>query len=235
MKNKINALIVSVVISSSMPAYAVNSEDLVDIHKSHWAYIPVIKILDDYQLMSGYPDHTFRGNKTVNYYELSVIALDFIHFLEKEHKISLRPSEKVLNSYQDISLKSIPENHWAYNAVNELKDKYRIVLFPFESEDFHGDQSIDRYELALAIDLIISMYPSNSEKDRNPYAKIARKISNIGKDKYEKSAKKLSEQEIMVGYGENNDFHGEEKVTRYQLAATLNNAIEYIQKVSIIN
>jgi hypothetical protein len=212
------------------------SNDLVDLHKGHWAYNATTKLIDKYGLVQGFPDHTFRGEKGVNRYEFSVIILNLIKYLEDKQKVSLKPGGNISIDYKDKSLDDVPKNSWAQAAIMDLKDGYNLILSPPYEKTFGGNKNISRYELAYTIDKVISLFPNKDSLDRNPYIETSAepeiKIENkITPESWsEKSKKNIMDYKIMVGFGSKNDFKGLDEVNRYQLSIVLIKAIEYIEK-----
>lgn len=45
--------------------------EMVDLSPEHWAYRAVQELMEKYQVIDGYPDRTFRGNRTLTRYEFA--------------------------------------------------------------------------------------------------------------------------------------------------------------------
>ncbi len=201
------------------------SDDIVDLHKEHWAYSSTKKLIDNYDVLQGFPDHTFRGENLVNRYEFSVIILNLINYLSDKKKMNIRASIKPIEK----SFSDIPPNYWALKPVLELKEKYSIILSPPDEINFSGNKNINRYELAYGIDLVLNTVLSKNKLNRNPYEQLKEDLNNNNQSWDKKSEKNITNSKIMVGFGEKNDFSGNTEVNRYQLAVTLIKAIEYIE------
>ncbi|PKL76386.1 MAG: hypothetical protein CVV27_10525 [Candidatus Melainabacteria bacterium HGW-Melainabacteria-1] len=53
-------------------AYAFTpASEMVDLSPEHWAYRAVQELMEKYQVIEGYPDRTFRGNRTLTRYEFA--------------------------------------------------------------------------------------------------------------------------------------------------------------------
>ena len=50
---------------------AVSAAEMQDLPSNHWAYRAIRDLVERYGVMEGFPDRTFRGNKTVTRYELA--------------------------------------------------------------------------------------------------------------------------------------------------------------------
>ena len=64
----------------------------------------------------------------------------------------------------DVVFPDIPENHWAYNMVQDLAYKGIVVGYP--DGNFSGDRTLTRYEFAVALDRAISAGYINPELGR---------------------------------------------------------------------
>ncbi|MNS15915.1 hypothetical protein D3C72_475550 [compost metagenome] len=57
---------------TATPALALTPvSELKDVSPDHWAYNAIQTLVEKYQVMEGFPDRTFRGNKTMTRYELA--------------------------------------------------------------------------------------------------------------------------------------------------------------------
>jgi hypothetical protein len=218
------------------------SSELVDLHKNHWAYNATTKLIDKYSLIQGFPDHTFRGEKGVNRYELSVITGNVIKYLEEKRKISLKTNESIPEDYKNKSLGDIPKNNWARPAVVSLKDNYNLILSPPYENTFGGNKNITRQELAFTLDKLISLLKQDL-MDKNPYevpsAAPAIQKAEVPAKKItpeswaEQSIKNMINYKIMIGFSEKNDFKPLEEVNRYQLAIALVKTLDYIESIKV--
>lgn len=64
----------------------------------------------------------------------------------------------------DVVFPDVPENHWAYNMVQDLAYKGIVVGYP--DATFSGDRTLTRYEFAVALDRAISAGYMNPELGR---------------------------------------------------------------------
>jgi hypothetical protein len=54
------------------PAHAfVPANEMTDLSPDHWAYTAIQALVEKYQVLEGYPDKTFRGNRTLSRYEFA--------------------------------------------------------------------------------------------------------------------------------------------------------------------
>lgn len=64
----------------------------------------------------------------------------------------------------DVVFPDVPENHWAYNMVQDLAYKGIVVGYP--DGNFSGNRTLTRYEFAVALDRAISAGYMNPELGR---------------------------------------------------------------------
>ena len=110
-----------------------------DIPQSHWAYRNV-SLAASYDLMSGYRDGTFRGDKPMTRFEVA-LALSKI--------FPQTASQKSAPTFKDI-----PSAHWAYPAVETLAANG--IAKGYGDGTFRGDKNLTRYEGALIFTIVLS-------------------------------------------------------------------------------
>ncbi len=211
----------------------INSKELVDISKKHWAYNSVVKTVDTYKVMSCFVDHTFRGEDNVTRFELSIPILRLVKYLETNKRTSLkRLADEPADKYNRFS--DIDKNDSNFLTLAELKNDYQIVLLPPDQEKFSGKTLVTRYELAYSINCILASI-NNKNKASNPYKaekNINDSIADNKSDWIKNSVKLVSDNNIM-SLNAKKEFNGNDIITRYELANSLNNLIEYIDKNQI--
>ena len=107
------------------------------------AYPYVLKMVTSYEALSGYPDKTFRGRKTVSRMELAKILSQGFAYLEKRSPISLGEE----NPSTEVYFKDLPRGHWAYPFVVSLVNRYKVTA-GYPDKSFRPKQTITRFELA---------------------------------------------------------------------------------------
>ena len=115
-----------------------------DLQQNH----PVQKaaeVLKQCEIMEGYGDGTFRGDKTMNRYEIS---LTLSIFLDKTGALK--------NGTFKSNFSDVPEKHWAYSAVSKLASVE--LMEGYGDGTFRGDRNMTRYELALIISKMSDKY-----------------------------------------------------------------------------
>ena len=73
-------LLVFVLFAIVMTSSAFAALPPTDVQKTHWAYESIMKILDS-GLMEGYPDGSFRGQQTIDRYEMAVFVARLLDVL----------------------------------------------------------------------------------------------------------------------------------------------------------
>lgn len=203
------------------PSEHTPSEHLVDLSRSHWCYDCTVDILDKYKVMQGFSDHTFRGDRPINRYELASAVL-------KTHKHLLRQQGRSL-AYpeQDFPQVLLRDNHWARQDVIELIS-YRGLLSDW-AQDFEGTEVASREDLAYALSELIRVYKAQS----GSLAPAADRISDLGIDLPQRSPhytaiQQVLNQQLMSLYGDHT-FRAHQSVTRYALAASLCKLFEQVR------
>lgn len=112
-----------------------------DIPLKHWAREPV-RFLYEKKILSGYPDKSFRGKEIVDRYAFAVaLYKTFLYIVKKSYRLEDKMSEK--------EFKDVPKTHWARKAIVTLHN-YGI-LTGYADSTFRGQESVNRYELAMAL------------------------------------------------------------------------------------
>lgn len=218
------SLVISLISLLIFPISTYANDDIVDLQKNHWAYNSCIKATDKYKLMSVFPDHTFRGNKVINKFELSTITLKLIQILENDGLKSSVNINKI--DYPETFFEEVINDKTYSSSISDLRDKYNIYLGFTDELKFDGKKEINKTELSLYINSIINLFIGEKDLNKNPYA-------------YEKTT--ISKEELIKNTIEDlktrkilniTDKTGNEKVNRYELAVVLIKTLEYINNYS---
>lgn len=111
-----------------------------DVPVDHWASKAVDNVANRYQVMGGFSDSTFQGQKTLTRLELSVILGKIVFKIEGKEKYTVNPY------FEDVDRK-----HWAFKYVQKLVDMRMIAA----GGRLSGDEPVSRYEVALAMDMFL--------------------------------------------------------------------------------
>lgn len=116
--------------------------EFTDISK-HWAKDDIIK-LNEYGLIKGYDDGQFKPNNKVTRAEASTIVARLLEKAASREITETTEASSVREIYTDL-----PQTHWAFGRIMELKNKG--VLNGYEDGSFKPGNSIKRAEIAKII------------------------------------------------------------------------------------
>ncbi len=141
-------------LGSVTPSYAITSVDeLTDVSAQHWAYEALRDLVEKYDVIEGYPDHTFRGERAATRWELAAALNALIKAVgrdlarlgaEKANKSDLqtlaRLQEEFRNELNALQARTsaLEARAAAIEAKNEEQDT-RLTLL--EKTQLHGDMS----------------------------------------------------------------------------------------------
>ena len=118
-----------------------NQNSFSDVTQNDPAY-KAVELLNQYSIMEGYGNGTFRGTKEINRFELAAVLARFLD------KIGVNASSQAPN-FSDV-----PENHWAYNSIAKVSG----LMEGYGDGTFRGNNVMNRFELALIIAKIDKEY-----------------------------------------------------------------------------
>lgn len=141
-------------LGSMVPAHAITSVDeLSDVNRNHWAFDALRDLVEKYDVIEGYPDLTFKGNKAPSRWEMAAALNALIKTIgrdlarlgaEKADKRDLqtlaRLQEEFRNELNALSArtKALEDRAAAIEAKNDEQDN-RLTLL--EKTQIHGDFS----------------------------------------------------------------------------------------------
>jgi len=203
------------------------SKQFVDISQKHWAYSAIVDMVDNYKIIGGFPDHTFRGNKQVNRFELIVSTYKMLTKLEKLYNINLKAS----GSY-NIIIVDVPVSHWAYPAVQETINSYHVPTHEIKGGMFGGEEAINRYELAYTLVNLLQLIERTSNKIIDAQIDVSRKLQDLDENFWAASNVKLAlDRYGVMNAFEDVTFRGTNPVTRYELVASFEKIAQIIAKL----
>ncbi len=104
--------------------------EFVDVPESHWAY-EAIHYMANLGIITGYPDGTFKPDKSILRQEMAVIAYKVFNF------DGLRPATP---SYMDV-----PSSHWAYPIIETIAQS-KLMEDTSLNRRFRPEEALDRIE-----------------------------------------------------------------------------------------
>lgn len=115
---------------------ASNVKEFSDVPEGHWAYESVA-MLAKAGVSKGYGDGTFRGDKNITRYEVSMMIANI-------SKQQFTDVPEISNPFSDL-----PNDHWASEAVTILAAKG--INQGYGDGTFLGNRNITRYEMATML------------------------------------------------------------------------------------
>lgn len=144
-----------VFVGSMTSAHAITSVDeLTDVNQNHWAYEALRDLVEKYDVIEGYPDHTFRGERNATRWELAAALNALIKSVgrdlarlgaEKADKSDLETLAKLQDEFKNelaalqARTDALENRASAIEAKNAEQDQ-RLGLL--ERTQLHGDASL---------------------------------------------------------------------------------------------
>ena len=191
-------VLLALLLSMNTPAFSA-ANPFSDVPAGHWAYNAVTKLASD-GINQGYGDGTFRGDRSVNRYEVATMIARVLAIKS--------------NNFGDnaTDFPDVPSGHWARNSV-KLSSAAGISK-GYSDGSFRGDRNITRYEMAAVISRL--MFEKNKL-----LTKSAMPFSDVPAEHWAADfVKTLASQGLIEGYGDGT-FRGERNITRYETAIML--------------
>jgi hypothetical protein len=114
-----SAILATAILSFSAPSY---SSDYNDVPENHWAYKSLKKLADKYDFKLGYPDGTFRGNKTLSRYEVASLLVQLLEKLDKSK----------LNTEEVLEINKIEGDY--SNDIEKVKNNLAMKIQGMEDQ-----------------------------------------------------------------------------------------------------
>ena len=189
-----------------------------DIDVTHEVYPDVVKLVEDYKILAGFPDKTFRGEKILTRSEFAKALVGALSYVETESGLSLKALTSREVNFKDI----IPEN-WAYPFVLDLVSAYQIIS-GFPDGTFRGKSELNRYQVAVALAKAVSKVEQVSG-NLIEVKEIAVPDLPASHWAYASVQKLISAGIISVD--QDGFFKGKELVSRYELSSLLVKFIDF--------
>jgi hypothetical protein len=219
----------SLLLLTQMPGQAAEnappSAYLVDISAPHWCFDCVGRVVNDFRLMDGYADHTFRGDWKVTRYALAAIANKLLNQIRLTYNIDIQPQVQ-----RDTFVPALPE-HWAYPYVRTLLQEYSLTGLMFESARVaDGDQPATRKQVAYVLSELLMRAEKSSGRSLGEGIRMAEKSqdTDVRSPYTPYIAEALNRYQFMNLYHDHT-FRPENPINRYEMAAVLCRVTDLIQ------
>ncbi|MFN8670956.1 MAG: S-layer homology domain-containing protein [Candidatus Sericytochromatia bacterium] len=201
-----------------------NLESLVDVKTKHWCYPALKYVVEDLGVMEPKTSTRFMGDKLANRYELARTFYNAVKGLEKISEKSLKIKES--NAVSDLT--DVNEDN--KNIVNNMVNEYGIMqLFP--DSKFMGNREMTRYELAYDMNNYLSLLETKLGSLPVEPRERSSELTDLANTHWAYPAVKniIDKYRIMDGYPQK-VFGGDQKLTRYEVAALIRRFVEYVDK-----
>lgn len=215
------------------PAFSSNFASIIDIPENHWASPIVRQVMDEYELLEAFPDHTFRGEREFSRYEFVSVLSGFLNLLEKSGNVSLKLEAPPSHQFIDVD-----NSHWAYKMVYSVSNDYGILenLKGINEEKFSGNQTVIRNEIAEVLSNILTRAENKGIIIKIPAdMSITENLTDLASTQSNFGAIKsiVDDYGIMIGFPDGT-FRGEVPLNRYQFAAIMGKTMEVIRPLIVV-
>lgn len=199
-KKIVSILVLMSFLAFSFPGQGLAAGDFSDINK-HWAG-EFISTLSSAGYISGYPDGTFKPDKTVSQAEFITVLISCM---------GITPTDTQTSHFSDI------KNHWARGSINEAVKQG--ILVPSEySNVLQPDSGLKRSQAAAMLVRALGRQPDNGAISFTDKA-------DVEKSMYRGYIKTAYDLNLLTGYP-GGEFKPFEYVTRAQMCKLILNFME---------
>ena len=201
-----------------------SSDHLVDLTSQHWCHDCVVKVIDKYGIMTGFLDHTFRGDWNVSRYELAAAVARTYNLIKLSRKIELPDIERreLGVDVNDDASKRLGPNHWAYQYVRKLAEENGLLGKLFDKGDFNGEQNLTREELAYGMVEFLEQMEKSMGRSLDPGRRETQLAVDLDPNSpYHKYVDLALNRYQFMNLHADHTFRSDRPVTRYELAAAL--------------
>lgn len=136
-----------------------------DVPEEHWA-APAVNALADAGILKGYPDGTFKGEKTITRFELAAALSSMIQFIQQSSKPLTPDSKPAPQGLKPPTQPAPPQQNWSDASVSFLKSGGYL---PSDSPILKdGDKPVTPEELANALASVATRLIERNVKEPAP-------------------------------------------------------------------
>ncbi len=241
----ISIVIVGILTALPVACMAADNNVLKDM-TGHWSEAQVAKAVKN-GWINGYPDKTFRPDKTITRAEFTKMALAADRLIpgsdnallyetgrqqykEKEEFAINFDEKRSLMEYEqkpltDMSSHWLTKQGWTTIALN-----YGMLVsedYAYSGYRFDPDKPITRYEMAIIMDRMLGLV--NPATADHPGEETGFSDDNNIKDWQKGYVIEAQKSGVLRGYPDGS-FHGEKTATRAEAVTMVQNALDYMEK-----
>lgn len=155
-------------LDSTQLAQVTSVDELSDVEPTDWAYLALASLIQRYGAISGYPDGTFRGNRSLTRYEFAAALQGVLeqvtngNFVSQEDLVTLRrleleyrlPLEQIRTRLNDMDSRITTLENNQFSATSKLQGE---VIFAFTE----GRQANSTLVARTRLNFLTSFTPSS--------------------------------------------------------------------------
>ncbi|MFN8674180.1 MAG: S-layer homology domain-containing protein [Candidatus Sericytochromatia bacterium] len=153
--NKAHKLILSAILGVSLISSPIltnssfaKTEDFKDLRADHWAYKAIKELVDKYDVMSGFPDGTFRGTRTFSRYEAAAALYKVM--LKMEEALGKTPQPVIIQKTPDepkqVVIQSNTMSSEDLKLIKDLRDEFRREIDALKFANADKDAKLKKLE-----------------------------------------------------------------------------------------
>jgi len=206
----------------------VQAARVIDVPSQDPAFQSVQQAIERYKILEAYPDQTFRGKTPFTRYQLAQASFLALQYLKQIGKLKIETPLSSFGYYRILLQENggdLPARHWAINAIQEL---FAHGLISAQDNRFGGAAKVTRYELAAQLFGLLKWLQMDklaSDLSRRPV--IAR---DLPREHWAHEAVALLLDKGILNLDANGYFHGDSPANHYDLAQSLVEALQWIEK-----
>jgi len=136
-----------------------------DVGPNHWAYNAIKAMVEKYQIMEGFPDNTFRGERTVNRYEMAALLAKVMSRVEE--MIASATGEVPAPPRAPSSSVSSDDLRMLARLQQEFRDELAVLKGRFDTFDTRLSAMERRLRLGGSLQFLYRTYMAQPGTQQN--------------------------------------------------------------------